>query len=64
MHILPYSTIDGIGYIFSALDCPCTLEDIDAALDNGTISDSYKAQLITNLYKAGENPKAAQFKPV
>lgn len=64
MHIFPYSTIDGTGYIFSALDCPCSLEDIDNALSSGVISDSYRTQLIANFYKAGEMPKAAQFKPV
>jgi len=64
MHIFPYSTVDGVGYIFSALNNPCSLEDINNALKAEIISETYKAFLLENLYNAGQDPKAAYFASV
>jgi hypothetical protein len=65
MDIFPYFVTDtNKGYIFSALNCPCTLEDIEAQIKAGNISESYKEALIENFYNAGQIPKAAYFTAV
>ena len=56
-----YTTDDDKGYIFSALNCPCSLEDFSAAVDAGTITATYQERLIANMYNAGKEPNTAYF---
>lgn len=57
--VFPYSENDsGEGYIFSALNCKCSTEDFTAALNDGTINQSYHDQLVTNMW-SGDAPKPA-----
>jgi hypothetical protein len=59
MHVFPYSTYEGKVYIFSALDCECSTVDFENAVNDGTISSSYKTLLVANMYGPEENPKPA-----
>lgn len=61
MHLFPYSTIAGKGYIFSALDNQCSNEDISANFEAGVISSTYRDLLLANLYDVGKVPNVAYF---
>lgn len=61
----PYFKNDaGDGYIFSALNCPCSFDDFEMALNAGTINETYKDLLIANLWDAKTGEKDAYFAPI
>jgi hypothetical protein len=63
--MFPYFVTDeSKGYIFSALDCPCSKEDFKIALGNETISQEYHDLLIGNLWNAETGEKPAYFAAV
>lgn len=63
--VFPYCTNEaGEGYIFSALNVECSIEDIEAAFTDKTISETYKNLLIGNLWDAETGEKDAYFASV
>ena len=59
-----YTSSEGNAYIFSALNCPCSLMDINNAYDSKLINQTYSELLIANLWEGDEGPKPAYFAPV
>ena len=64
VELFPYSYDEetGLAWIFSALDCKCSRDDINSHFEAGQINENYKNLLIANLHTGAK--KEETFQPV